>query len=182
VALPSVRAVGSLEALRAVVDGGQLKDVRVVVVIGTAAVYSGVDRAMADVVDALAPLGAEVHTVALATRADAMNEETERVVRDSDLVILVDGAALHARSVWRHSPFADALRTRPVLALGQSASVLGEIMIDPRGGAPTTGLGLYTGVALTTSTHEEELERTRYLVGPDVTLVALGVHEVVTLA
>jgi len=70
------------------------------------------------------------------------NHFATRIV-EASLVVLCDGSALHARSVWRDTPVGEALaRARSLVAVGASASVLGEVMIDPRGGAPTTGLGL----------------------------------------
>ena len=68
---------------------------------------------------------------------------------DADLVVLCDGSALHARSVWRDNAFGEAINAASTLvAVGAVASVLGEVMIDPRGGAPTTGLGYRMGAAL----------------------------------
>jgi hypothetical protein len=49
---------------------------------------------------------------------------------------------------------------------------LTETMIDPRGGAPTTGLGYVEGLAITTNVGEEQLNRTRSLLGDDVRLAA----------
>jgi hypothetical protein len=47
-------------------------------------------------------------------------------------------------------------------------------MIDPRGGAPTTGLGYRSGAALCLTASEEQMARTRSLLSSDVALVRLG--------
>jgi hypothetical protein len=46
-------------------------------------------------------------------------------------------------------------------------------MIDPRGGAPTTGLGFRGGAALCLPASDEQMTRTRDLLR-DVTLVVIG--------
>jgi hypothetical protein len=52
-------------------------------------------------------------------------------------------------------------------------------MIDPRGGAPTTGLGYREGLAIGVNASEEQLTRTRTLLGTDVPLAVLGSRGVV---
>jgi len=75
--------------------------------------------------------------------------------------------------VWRANAFGDAINAAPLLvAIGAVASVLGDVMIDPRGGAPTTGLGYRIGAALCVPSSEDQMLRTRSLLG-DVPLVAL---------
>jgi len=96
-------------------------------------------------------------------------------VRDCDLAVLGDGAALHLRSVLRHSLLLDALREcRALVGIGAAATALGATMIDPRGGAPTTGLGLFDEFVVTTLTSEAQLERTKELLGEHELLAVLG--------
>jgi membrane protein implicated in regulation of membrane protease activity len=52
-------------------------------------------------------------------------------------------------------------------------------MIDPRGGAPTTGLAYRPGLAVGVNASEEQLLRTRTLLGSKVTLAILGPRGVV---
>jgi hypothetical protein len=95
--------------------------------------------------------------------------------------VLCDGSALHARSVWRATPISEAFGdAKRLVAIGSVASVLGEVMIDPRGGAPTIGLDLFRGVVVTTPASEEQLTRTRTLVTSEVALVVLNSHGVVS--
>ncbi len=76
--------------------------------------------------------------------------------------------------MWHQTPIGEALRDAPLVTIGSVTSVLFETMIDPRGGAPTTGLGYREGLVVTTSTGEEQLSRTRTLLGRDAVLVVLG--------
>ena len=50
-----------------------------------------------------------------------------------------------------------------VVAVGSVASVLGDVMVDPRGGAPTIGLGYRTGPVVTVPAAPAQLARTRGL-------------------
>ena len=89
-------------------------------------------------------------------------------IREADLVVLSDGSPLHAKSVWHASLVGEAIRDAMcVVAIGSVASVLGDVMIDPRGGAPTTGLGYRDGPVLSVGASEEQLHRTRTLLGVD---------------
>jgi hypothetical protein len=97
-----------------------------------------------------------------------------RSVAAADVVVLLDGAPLHARSVWRASPLGEVLATRPIVAIGSVGSVLGDTMIDPRGGAPTTGLGLFSDVVVCAPAGSEQMTRTQNLLGASVTLIQLG--------
>jgi len=108
-------------------------------------------------------------------RAGALEPYFAQRVAAADVVVLTDGSALHARSVWRDTPVGTAIdAARFVLAVGSVASVLGEVMVDPRGGAPTTGLGYRPGPVLCAPASPEQLARTRALLGDAVTLVVVG--------
>lgn len=89
--------------------------------------------------------------------------------------LLLEGSPLHARSLWRHSKLAERWRHAPgpVVALGSSGSVLGEVMIDPRGGAPTTGVGLYRDRVVTPILAEPLRDRTLTLLGTETRLEEL---------
>jgi hypothetical protein len=86
-------------------------------------------------------------------------------VRDADVVVLLDGSPLHARATWRDTALGRAIEhANSIIAIGAVATVLGEEMIDPRGGAPTTGLGYRPGAVLTTLAAPDQMERTRQLI------------------
>jgi hypothetical protein len=175
-------AVGSLQALRDVLDDGDLvvnADSDVVVVM-TAAAFIGVTEAAIELSAIFEVLGARVE--ALMNVDHSSNDEPyfARRVREADLVVLADGSALHAKSVWHASALGEAIRDAGrVVAVGSVASVLGATMIDPRGGAPTTGLDYVEGLVITTRVAEEQLNRTRSLLGADVLLAVLGPRGVV---
>lgn len=169
--------MGSLESLRAALDDqllGELGAEADVVVLATAAAFAGMAPAALAVASALE---GSVHVEALMVGDRAAANEphfVERLAR-ADLVVLCDGSALHARTVWRATLVGEALRTvRRLAAVGSVATVLGDVMIDPRGGAPTTGLGYRPGLAICVGEGEEQLARTRSLLTSGETLVALG--------
>ena len=181
----TVYVVGSLDALRSALDEHALalehRELDVTVV-PTAAAFSGVAQASVLVANACLGLDARVEGLMVSDRASA-NEPyfAERIAR-CDIVVLCDGSALHARTVWRSTPVGDALKAaRLLVAIGSIATVLGEVMIDPRGGAPTTGLGLFAGVAFCAPSSEEQLARTRTLLGIESALVVVGPRAVVRL-
>ncbi len=97
-------------------------------------------------------------------RAGAAEPYFAQRVAAADVVVLIDGSALHARSVWRDTPVGARDRRRATGGrVGSVASVLGEVMVDPRGGAPTTGLGYRHGPVLCAPASGEQLARTRSL-------------------
>ena len=149
-----------------------------VCVLATAAAFRGPSAAIEEIRELLAPREVTVVGVPAIDRASANDPAVAAEVEASDLVILCDGAPLHARSVWRHSLLGEVLARSALLCVGATGSVLGETMIDPRGGAPTTGLGLFRDVVLTVPASAEQTSRTRGLLTHE-TLVELGRRAVV---
>ena len=174
----STLVVGSLEALRVALDDqllGELGPGADAVVLPTAAAFRGLAEAALAVATALEGSGMRVEGLMVGDRSAAHESHFVERLAAADLVVLCDGSALHARSVWRATPVGEALRTvRHLAAVGSVATVLGDVMIDPRGGAPTTGLGYRPGLAICVREGEEQLARTRSLLASDETLVALG--------
>jgi hypothetical protein len=167
-------ALGSLEALHAWCS--EHPDVSLTV-LTTAAVFTGVPAALS-VVAAVTTPGTVVDC---RSRGDALDEALVALVTPGATVLCLDGSPLHARSVWRQSALEDRLRQTHVVAVGSVASVFGTTMVDPRGGAPTTGLGWFDDVVFTVPTSTEQAERTASLVGPALTLVQLESDAEVTL-
>ena len=169
---------GSLDAFApAAAAAGVIRATRVCVV-ATAAAFRGPDEAVEQVRSLLAATGATISAVSAIDRASAIDSSTVAEVRSADVVILVEGAALHARSVWRRTALGDALNEATLLCVGTTGSVLGATMIDPRGGAPTTGLGFFDDVVLSVPAGPEQTQRTRELAGESL-LVELGRRSVV---
>lgn len=161
-------ALGSLEALTSW-RAYEPVDPNDVVIVGTAAAFIDAKRAMQAVVDTLG--GGTV--LALTDRRSALDQSNADAIRGATFVICVDGSALHARTIWRNSPVGDALCEASVVAIGSVSSVFGTVMIDPRGGAPTTGLNRFDDVVLAMPSEATQRERTQQLVGPQLLFVEL---------
>lgn len=174
----STLVVGSLEALDILMDDDTLVGSwheRDVVIVPTAAAFGSMVEAAILCSTPFESRGARVEALMIADRTS--NAEAHFVARiaGADVVVLSDGSALHARSVWRASPVGDALaRARCLIAVGETATVLGATMIDPRGGAPTTGLGYREGLVVTSEASLEQLTRTRSLLDDSLTLAVVG--------
>lgn len=146
-----------------------------VVVVTTPAAFTGEAAAALAVAGALEGADLTVEALMAPDRAAAQEPYFARRVLESDVAVLVDGAALHARSVWRATPLGEALReARYLAAVGAGASVLGTHMVDPRGGAPTTGLGIVDGLVIGVAAPPDQLTRTRQLLGSTAPLAMLG--------
>ncbi len=174
----SLVAVGSVAAFAAYLSDRSLSARTPgadLVVLPTAAAFTGIAEAAVGVARVCDDLNVTVEALMVSDRASASEIYFSSRILDATLVVLCDGSALHAMSVWRDSPVGEALaRARRVVAIGASASVLGEVMIDPRGGAPTKGLGLYSHVAFCAPAVEEQIFRTRSLLDEHTALVVLG--------
>ena len=87
------------------------------------------------------------------SRRDAMDERMADRIRAARFIYLSGGSPMHLRSVLKDTPawtaLVEAWRSGAVVA-GSSAGamVLGDSMVDPRGGALTLGLGLISRVAV----------------------------------
>jgi mannose-6-phosphate isomerase-like protein (cupin superfamily) len=172
----STFAVGSLDALRALLRDGPLtmRQHADVVVIPTAAAFTGFTEAAVLTSAAFDERDVRVEALMVSDRAATSDQYLINRLASADLVVLCDGSPLHARSVWRANAFGDAINAASTLiAIGAVSSVLGDVMIDPRGGAPTTGLGFRKGAALCLPSSDEQMLRTRSLLR-DVPLVVLG--------
>ncbi len=165
--------IGSLAAWDAGAMATGLNSDSRVCVVATAAAFRGARAAIDEVNDVLAPFEAALSAVAAIDRASADDPTVVAAVASADLVVLVDGAALHARSVWRHSALGVALAHAPLLCIGSTGSVLGATMIDPRGGAPTTGLGFFDDAVVCVPASLEQSVRTRGLLAGQL-LIELG--------
>jgi cyanophycinase len=128
-----------------------------------------------------ASIGARAKGLMVVARPDASDPSMVDAVRAARFLYLAGGSPLHVRSVLKETPvwqaLLDAWRGGAVLA-GSSAGamVLGDPMVDPRGGAFTLGLGLLEKVAVlphaTTWSHDR-LRRTIHLASPSVALVVI---------
>jgi cyanophycinase len=153
-----------------------------VVVLPTAAAYEHADRAAERAAKHFAGLGATVRALAVLHRPEAEDPANVAAVRDARFVYLADGSPLHLRSVLKGSALYEALvaayqNGAVIAASGAGATLLGDPMVDPRGGAYTVGLGMITDLAVfpyhgTAANHLRErsidlLPATATLVGVD---------------
>lgn len=176
--MQSTWVVGSLDALSELLASSN--DVNVtsettVVLLPTPAAFIGATRAAIELAVPFETRGARVEALMLTDRSSSDEPYFTRRVAEADVVILSDGSALHARSVWLDTAIGEAIRdAETLIAVGSAASALGSTMIDPRGGAPTIGLGYRSGLVITVRESDEQLARTRALLGEREVLAVLG--------
>lgn len=124
-----------------------------VVVLAAAAAYEHPARSVAAAAAHFASLGAEVIGLDVFQRREALVGANAEIVRKAHFIYLADGSPLHLRSVLKSTPLWDAIvaawsEGAVVAGSGAGAMVIGDPMVDPRGGAFTVGLGLISGVAV----------------------------------
>jgi cyanophycinase len=123
-----------------------------VLVLPTGAAYEQPQRLVDQAVAHFEALGVTARGLMVVGRPDAQDEANAAAVAGAQLVYLVGGSALHLRSVLKESAVWDALLHAwnggaAVAGSSAGAMVLGDPMVDPRGGAFTLGLGLVEQVA-----------------------------------
>jgi cyanophycinase len=142
-----------------------------VVVLTIAAAYENPGKLAARARDWFGSLGVEAVTPEVYDRRGAAVPEVVDLVASTPAIYLSSGSAQHLRSVLKRSPLWDAIvsawRDGAVLAGSQAgAAVLGDTMIDARGGGFTLGLGLFSGLSVLPMFDqwpEERLRRVRTL-------------------
>jgi len=151
-----------------------------VAVLPTAAAFERPERAVATATAHFNALGAKVREVPVLARPDALKPEHVEAVRTARFVYLTGGSPLHLRSVLKETPLWEALLEAwrdgsAVAGSSAGAMVLGDPMVDPRGGAFTLGLGLLENLAVVPHLGAAAEHRTLKLAPPGVHL--LGIPE-----
>ena len=125
-----------------------------VVILPTAAAYTGIVEAGVRASQRCEGWGT-TEVLLVSDRAGADTTYFADRVRRADAVIVTNGSPMHLRTVLRDTELGRSLAETSLLILeAEVASVFGATMIDPRGGAPTTGLNLFDDRVFTTpSTH-----------------------------
>lgn len=131
----------------------ELAETDEVLVLPTAAAFEHPERAVERATRYFEGLGGRVTALPVLNRRDAETDANVSAVRVARFVYIADGSPLHLRSVLKSSAFYDAIvyaygRGAVIAASGAGATVLGDPMVDPRGGAYTVGLGLVPGLAI----------------------------------
>ena len=124
-----------------------------VVVIPAAAAFEHPERVHGRAIAHFEPLGTKVRTVPVLHRTEADDPKHAEVVRRARFVYLPDGSPLHLRSVLKGSALFDALLAAylggaSLAASGAGATLIGDPMVDPRGGAYTVGLAVVPDLAV----------------------------------
>ena len=124
-----------------------------VVLLPTAAAFENPDKCIEHATEWFGRLGGRVQALHVLQRGEALDAANADAVRGARFLYLSGGSPLHLRSVLKETPLWDALleawRGGAVIA-GSSAGamVLGDPMVDPRGGALTVGLGMLANLAV----------------------------------
>lgn len=111
-----------------------------------------------------------------------VNEQVVAEVERAAAIFICDGSPLHLRAVLKGSALVDALhraieRGAIVIASGSAATVFGDPMVDPRGGAYTVGLEFISGAAVLPGRHDTSvhlLERARALQPEGAMLIGIA--------
>lgn len=155
-----------------------------VLVVPTAAAYEHPERAVAAAESWFTKLGGRARGLPVLGRSDAQDPANADTARSARFIYLGGGSPLHLRSVMKSSPVWDAIReawTSGAVLAGSSAGamVLGDPMVDPRGGAYTLGLGLIPQVAVVPhygSWSREKAGRTVRLASAGVVVAGIEEH------
>jgi cyanophycinase len=131
----------------------ELSGAKEVVVLAAAAAFEHPHRAVERATKYFADLGATVRELPVLNRRDAEDEANVSAARRARFLYVADGSPLHLRSVLKGSALYGAMVSAyehgaVIAASGASATVFGDPMVDPRGGAFTVGLGLVGGIAI----------------------------------
>jgi cyanophycinase len=124
-----------------------------VLILPTAAAYEHPQRAVEVGVEHFRGFGATARGLPVLSRRDAEDPNLAAEIRSARFVYLGSGSALHLRSVLKGSQvwssIVDAWHAGAVVAgSAAGAMVLGDPMVDPRGGALTLGLGMISQIAV----------------------------------
>lgn len=152
-----------------------------VTLLPTASAFEHPMRAVEKATNWFSRIGARVEPVMVLNRDDSNKIEYIKQLEKATFIYIGGGSPLHLRSVLRDSEVLlaviSAWQNGAVLA-GSSAGamVLGNPMVDPRGGAFTVGLGVVQSLAVIPhfeSFESEKVNRTFSLAPPSVVVAAI---------
>jgi cyanophycinase len=124
-----------------------------VLVVPAAAAFEHPDKVAVRASEYFESLGVKSRTLPVLHRSEADDPRIAESVRRARFVYVCDGSPLHLRSVLKDSALFDAILAAyhggaAVAASGAGATLVGDPMVDPRGGAYTVGLGLVPNLAV----------------------------------
>ena len=118
------------------------------------------------------------HSLVLAATSSAAKRVLSAMASTYDVAVVVATAAafvgVQGAVDESHQAAFEALAPELVVAIGESAMAISDPMVDPRGGAPTLGLGLERSFSVLCGEAVAHAQRTRELLAPHQGLVALG--------
>ena len=124
-----------------------------VLVLPTAAAFEHPDRLIEQATEWFAPVGGTVVNCPVLNRRDAEDPALVAMIRDARFIYIAGDSPMHLLGVLKETQawvaIEAAWRSGAVLAAASDAAmVLGDPMVDPRGGAFTIGLGLISDLAV----------------------------------
>ena len=124
-----------------------------VLVLPTAAAFEHPDRLVARAAEWFAPVGGAVVSCPILNRRDAEDPALVAMIRRARFIYIAGDSPMHLLGVLKDTQawvaVEAAWRSGAVLAAASDAAmVLGDPMVDPRGGAFTIGLGLISDLAV----------------------------------
>jgi cyanophycinase len=152
-----------------------------VLVLPTASAYEHPERAVDWATRYFEKLGAKVRGLMVLRRPDADEAANVDAIRSARFIYLGGGSPLHLRSVLKETKAWEALLAAwqggaTLAGSSAGAMVLGDPMVDPRGGAYTLGLGLIEQLAVVPhhdTWPEERAQRTMQLAPKGVPIAAI---------
>jgi cyanophycinase len=145
---------------------GSLTESRGVLVLPTAAAFEHWEEAVAVLGRSWFDVGFGVEALPILMRHDAESAAHAERVRGAGIIAVIGESSLHARAVVAETPVWAAVldawhNGATLVGVGGGAALLGDPMVDPRGGAFTVGLGVVPGVAVLPHADQGGVDRTR---------------------
>jgi cyanophycinase len=139
---------------------------RGVLVLPTAAAFEHWEEAVAVLGRSWFDAGFGVEALPVLMRHDAESTELADRLKAAKIIALVGESSLHARAVVAETPVWHALHSAwqtgaTLVGVGGGAALLGDPMVDPRGGAFTLGLGVVPGVAVLPHADQWGVDKTK---------------------
>lgn len=121
--------------------------------IPTAAAFENPNKAVENAAKYFSQFGVEVNNIMILKRDDASNSNLIDQINKAEFLYIPGGSPLHLKGVLKDTPALDAIVNKwqsgtPLAGSSAGAMVIGDPMIDPRGGAYTVGLKLIKNLSV----------------------------------
>jgi cyanophycinase len=150
-------------------------------VIPAAAAFENPTKVISNASDYFKTFGVKVNPIMILNRNDAFNPSVIAQINDSNFIYIPGGSPLHLKSVLKDSPAFEAIIDKwhngaSLVGSSAGAMVLGDPMIDPRGGAYTVGLKLLSNLTVIphfNGGHPERISRSLKFAPKNTVIVGL---------